>query len=197
MLLKSFTALAATATLATAASGQVIQPGPVTASVDGTGNTYALITSEVFSAEDFGITSEIDRFEVQVDFTDVVSPSFTQIVGALVYDNPFSPGVDAFTQIDGFKAGSGDSFLGDGSGSLQFTYSLTDLASTASLAVDSWNEQLLNPGQTVKFEMFINNNGASQGTFTVSNITAVPVPEPASAALLGLGSLALLRRSRG
>ena len=189
MVLKTLATAAAVTALSTSASAVVLEAGPASITLDGSGNTYANVASIEFTASDFGITAPIESFTVQYDATNVVSPSFTQLVGALVYPDGSANG--AFNQIDGFKAGSGDSFLAEGDTSLLFTYDTANGALANQF--QAFNDALL-AGESVKFELFVNNNGASSGTFTATDITANVVPEPASAALIGLGAVAMLRR---
>lgn len=88
--------------------------------------------------------------------------------------------------------------LAAGSGWTHFTYSLSD-AFTQVEGTTSFADTLANVGRM----MFRNNPGAPSdsgvatvATLGVDNITATPVPEPASMAALGLGVAALIRRRR-
>lgn len=123
---------------------------------------------------------------------------FTQIVAGIFFGSDSS-----FSQIDGVKTGSGDSFLGTGTTTTTFTYdengSNFDFGSMTSTPVlpifDKINADLAN-GDFVGLGIYVNNGGAS-GSVTVDNVRANVIPEPASAVLVATLALPWLTRRRG
>ncbi len=111
-------------------------------------------------------------------------------------------GLDNTLKYDIDFAGSGNTSAYDGqtvdvNGSSQSNYSPYDAASGTAPLDLSWTSVSLDGSDNLVFT--ITGNAADRATITALRIVAVPVPEPATVGMLGLGALIALfvRRVRG
>lgn len=129
--------------------------------------------------------------------SNIDSSSFTQIVAGIFFGSDGS-----FEQIDGFKAGGTDSFVGLGETTTTIIYDEngsnfnfgTGVSTPVLPVFDKINSDLAN-GDFVGLGIYVNNGGAV-GTVAVDNITGTVIPEPASLALMGLLAASLAARPR-
>lgn len=129
-------------------------------------------------------------FQVDIYAENAEPNGFLQFVAGFFFSSDSS-----FDQVNGSKelnGVGGDSFIGSTAAG-QFT--ITYLASQAPGAFAKINSEFA-AGNGINFGIYANKANAAVGTITVDNFRFNSVPEPGSLALLGLGSLVMLRRRK-
>lgn len=179
--------------LAQAVTGAGVTEGSIAAQSTLFGSSYQKIADVNLNATvpDLRIQGgdRITQFTVDVlaDISD--TGGFAQVVAGIFFGSDSS-----FSQIDGVKTGSGDSFVGTGVTTTTVTYDIdgsnfdfgTMTSSPVKPIFDKINADLAN-GDFVGLGIYLSNGGAV-GSVTVDNIVANVIPEPAS---LGLSILLL------
>ncbi|BAM02713.1 PEP-CTERM sorting domain-containing protein [Phycisphaera mikurensis] len=218
MLVRSFAFTAAAALLAAPASAVVVES--FEAGVPGTGQSkgFQFVDSgagitegtqavrrtisggagfeigPVFNID--GAPAPVTEITAEVHTLDAQPNGFLQFVlGADFGDTDFAFNAQTdYVQVNGSKEPGGvggNSFVGSGTGQFTITYTAAQNATFFNRV----NAALL-AGDAFDLAVVLNKADGATGTFTVDNITANIVPEPASLAVLGLGGVALLGRRR-
>ncbi len=135
-----------------------------------------------FDVTGFTANADASRFGVYEGNNDgSLQPRINMVNDAAGQDTPFE--VDSTGTVSFDEIGLG-AVITTGVSSISYDFTLTDAGSAGDYLVLGWSTT--------------NPDGGSTGSdsFNVDNIVVSAVPEPSSAALLGLGGLALILRRR-
>ena len=180
-------------------------------------NTSTPITDNAGNALSSGLASNGDGFQIEVGYFSTDTSTFAGTWTAITGSSSTNPGLlttfgdtgdgpDGFFRIDvNFDDGVTNTANGlpIANSRLAIRFYNSQDSNTATefntVTSDTWLLPALldNPGPSDKLTMSLNND-ALVWQFSSNAFRTVPIPEPSSSALLGLGGLALmLRRRRG